>query len=59
MTDELTCALCGRPIRSGESTRFIRPPDLSSPRIEHFTCPAVVQDRDRSSPAPPRPANPA
>ncbi len=56
MTDELTCARCGRPIRSGESTRFIRRPDLSRPRIEHLTCPAVRADRDRPSPAHPHPA---
>jgi len=57
MTDEQTCARCARPIRSGQSTRFVRGPAGSSPRIEHFTCPTVSLP-DRGQPPPPRPDRP-
>jgi hypothetical protein len=59
MTDELTCARCGRPIRSGQSTRFVRQSDSPSARIEHFSCPSASPDRDRPPPARPGSADPA
>jgi hypothetical protein len=43
----LACARCGTPIRSGQSTRFIRSGDRSTPRIEHITCPTGPEDRTR------------